>query len=325
MGAHEAWAEETKLLEVGDGSLAPALLGGDGLHFRLGQVGMKEAHRDPGRGGRSPGGRPRCTGWECVGASAARIRPPEVPGQRRRMSALRRQQPLGWRRADAVDRLAQGFRQEIEEARHRVVEHEISHRGRDHRAHPHVVVGASDGLGVLGPRRRQPHEKVIGARAPGLQHLHRAEGGRHVVVLGGAVGVEGRAVVQEILERPATGEAAQEVIVGVGVGVGKPGDDEEPCRVEDLGVCGRGEVGPDGADPLAVDEDVGEGKPPALAVEHVTAADEQGHGATSARAEGRWCKARRQAPSASAACTGCRRRATCRREQARTDPRRPSR
>ncbi len=71
-------------------------------------------------------------------------------------------------------------------------------------------------------------------------------------------------MVQEILERPAAGEASQEVVVGVGVGIGKPRDDEETGRVEDLGVCGRGEVRRDGVDPFAVDEDVGKGESPAL-------------------------------------------------------------
>ena len=97
------------------------------------------------------------------------------------------------------------------------------------------------------------------------------------MVLDGAVGVERGAVVQEVLEGPAPGEAAEEVVVAVRVRVDEARHHEKAARI-DVAV-GRRPRQPRAyrGDAVALDEDVGALERGRVAAKDLAAADEERH------------------------------------------------
>ena len=98
------------------------------------------------------------------------------------------------------------------------------------------------------------------------------------MVFDGAVGVERGTVAQEVLEGPAPGEAAEEVVVAVRVRVDEARHHEKAAHV-DVAVGGRPrEPRSYRGDAVALDKDVGALERGRVAAEDLAAADEERHG-----------------------------------------------
>ena len=204
----------------------------------------------------------------------------------------------GRRRLDALDGPPQLLGQEVHEAGDHLVEEDVGDRRGQHRTHAHIPVRACDRLRVLDGWRRHRHEEVVRGRAAGLEHLDGADRRRDVVVLDGPAGVERGTVVQEVLEGPAPGQAPEEVVVGVRVGVDEARHDEKAARVDVGGDRRPREPRSHRGDPVALDEDIGTLECRRVAAEDLAAVDEERHAATSARGADRSCRAPDPAPGA---------------------------
>src|SRR3989441_1882796 len=76
----------------------------------------------------------------------------------------------------------------------------------------------------------------------------------------------------------APGEAAKEIVVGVGMGIDQAGQDEEPARIEHLGRDGLAEPRRHRRDALTLDEHVRVLQPRLAATQDPSPADQEGHG-----------------------------------------------
>ena len=254
--ADEAGTEEPVRRESRDDALPPAPPALDDLHLGLGQV---RVHADAVLAhqpttpieelvGRLVGDRRRHR--DAHAALGRRVEAPNHP--------LRQlEQPFGRRRADRLDARAQIVGQQREQSRHRLVEDDVGHRGREHHAHADVGVRAHRRLERLVGDRRHGHVEVVRRGAAGFEHFDGADGRRQVVVLGRPEAVVRRRVGQKILERPVAGAPAREVTRGVRVSVAEPRQQNAARRIEHARVGGRGECRAHGGNAIAVDQHIG--------------------------------------------------------------------
>src|SRR5262249_23570506 len=141
VGADKVRAESAEVSEMAHQRLAPAVLAGDRLDFGFGQMGMqanaivtrethtacKEGITALARNGRrhgqrdAPGGSP----WPARGRLSSIVKPPRR-----------------WGSHKSVHRAAQVRWQEIEQPRHGLIKHQVSHGWSDYRPQAHVSIGA---------------------------------------------------------------------------------------------------------------------------------------------------------------------------------------
>ena len=172
-------------------------------------------------------------------------------------AALRQlQQPLRRRGLHRLHDAAQIRRQQLEEPGHGAMEHHVSDRRRDDRAHAGVGVRADDGLHRLVRDGRDGHVEVVRGGAAGLQHLDGANGRGQVLVVGRAGRVVGGRVDQQVLQRPVAGAPAREVARRVRVGVDEAREHEPSRGVELAGALRRRHDRTHGGDALTLDQDV---------------------------------------------------------------------
>ena len=282
VGPDEARVQEPELREARDDGLPPAFRGVDDLHLGLGEV---RVDPDPvlAREARAPreevvGALPRDRGRDVhPDAPTGGAVPAAHPGLGEAEEPIRR------RRLDVLDGRAEVRRQEVEEPGHGPEEDHVRDRGREDGPQPHVGIRADHGLDPFVGGGRNRHEQIVGGRAAGLEHLHGVERRRQVLLLERAVRVQRRAVRQEVLERPPVGQPLQEGVVGVRVRVHESREDEAARGVEHPRVGRRGEVRPDRANPVAVDQHIGRRESVPGPGQHLTSANQHGHGIPSSR------------------------------------------
>ena len=167
------------------------------------------------------------------------------------------EQALRGGRRDVLDGPSQIRRQQIEQARHGLVEDDVGDRRGQDDARADVAVRAGHRLERLVGDGGQGDEEIVRRGAAGLEHLDGADGRRQVLVLRRAERVVRRGMGQQILERPVPGTAAHEVAPGMGVGVGEAGEHDVVIGVDHARALGRGERRAHRGDAVAVNEHVG--------------------------------------------------------------------
>ncbi len=217
--------------EAADDGLAMSPLALDHLDLRLGQVRVDPdpmLPRQPGTAIEELVRRLVRDGRRHRHPDAPALRP--VPAPDGAIGQV--EQSLGRRRLHGLDRFTQMRRQQIEQPRYGLVEHDVGHGRREHDAHPDVRVRAHDRLERLVGDRGERHEEVVGRRAPGLEHLDGADGRREVIVLRPAKPVVRGGVRQEVLERPVACAASDEMAPGVRMRIRQTGQHDPARRVD---------------------------------------------------------------------------------------------
>ena len=197
-----------------------------------------------------------------------------------------RQGRLGRRKPQLGDPVLERPRQRIHQTGDRLVKAAIGDHRRHDRAHADIGIGLARQCQSFGGGQWPFEREVIAGGAALHDHLDRAELGRQVLVLGGAVAGDPRRRAQQQFESPAVAHAFGEVSVAVGMRVDEPRM-QQPAGRRDLDRVGRRRAAgrTDLADRVVLDQDIGGLRGSCGDVEHVAAAqDRKGHGIVSHKA-----------------------------------------
>ena len=214
--------------------------------------------------------------------------PVAVEGPAAQCLADRRQGRLGRREPQFGDPVLERPRQRLHQTGDRFVKAAIGDHRRDDRAHADIGVSLARQCQPFGGRQWPLEGEVIAGGAALHDHLDRAELGREILVLGGAVAGDPRRRAQQQFERPAVAHPFGEVAVAVRMGVDETGM-QQPARRRDLDRIGRGRAAgrTDLADRVVLDQDIGGFRGSCGDVEHAAAAQDRiSHGILSQKAPG---------------------------------------
>ena len=146
---------------------------------------------------------------------------------------------LGFAHAHGAGLAAVDLRQRIDEPRQRLIEGEVRHHGRDHRAQADRVVGARDRLHAVDGGRGKLEEQVV-AGGGALLHLVDGRDQRgQILVLSAALAAHPWIGRLQDFEVPAIADPLRQSAVAVGVGIDQAGNDQASRRIEALARCRR--------------------------------------------------------------------------------------
>jgi hypothetical protein len=145
----------------------------------------------------------------------------------------------------------------IDEARQRLIEGEVRHHRRDHRAQPNLPVGARDRGHTVDGRDGKLEKQVV---AGGGALLHLVDGGdqrRQILVFRAALAAHPWIGCLQDFKVPAVADPLRQSAVTVGVRVDEPGNDETAGCIKPLGVLVSHRAGRDEIDDgVAFDDDI---------------------------------------------------------------------